>query len=90
MNKTEIRKAINKEFLTYVQTNHSDYSIDETEGDGTVNISNDEQQNAYDGIDYHKGRHELIILEQFASSKTKRDFEIMERYLNDLVQNLSN
>ena len=90
MNKTEIRKAINKEFLTYVQTNHSDYSIDETEGDGTVNISNDEQQNAYDGIDYHKGRHELIILEQFASDKTKRDFEIMERYLNDLVQNLSN
>ena len=90
MTKTEIKKAINKEFLTYVQTNHSDYSIDETEGDGTVNISNDEQQNAYDGIDYHKGRHELIILEQFASSKTKRDFEIMERYLNDLVQNLSN
>ena len=90
MTKTEIKKAINKEFLTYVQTNHSDYSIDETEGDGTVNISNDEQQNAYDGIDYHKGRHELIILEQFASYKTKRDFEIMERYLNDLVQNLSN
>ena len=90
MNKTEIRKAINKEFLTYVQTNHSEYSIDETEGDGTVSISNDEQRNSYDSIDYHKGRHELIILEQFASSKPKRDFEIMERYLNDLVQNLSN
>ena len=90
MTKTEIRKAINKEFLTYVQTNHSDYSIDETEGNGTVNISNDEQKNAYDAIDYHKGRHELIVLEQFASDKTKRDFEIMKRYLNDLVQNLSN
>ena len=90
MTKTEIKKAINKEFLTYIQTNHSEYSIDETEGNGTVSISNDEQQNAYDAIDYHKGRHELIILEQFASSKTKRDFEIMEKYLNDLVQNLSN
>jgi hypothetical protein len=90
MNKTEIRRAINKEFFTYVESNHSDYIIDETEGDGTVSIIDSENSvNLYDSISYHKGRHDLIILEQFASDKTKRDFEVMEKYLNDLVESLS-
>jgi len=90
MNKTEIRRAINREFLNYIQSNHSDYIIDETEGDGTVTIVDlVNSTNSYDAIDYHKGRHDLIILDQFASAKTKRDFEVMEKYLNDLVESLS-
>lgn len=85
MTKKEIKKTINKEFYKYVTESFPDYYIDNGEGGGRVYLIDETSKHpGDDSIMFHQSEHYLMTL-NWASDKVKRDCEVMENYLKQLV-----
>jgi hypothetical protein len=85
MTKKEIHKEINSRFYSYVNGNFPQYQIDNSEGYGRVYLV---ANNSDDSIEYHQSRHDLCQM-NWASAESKKDVEIMEVFLNDLLKQYS-
>lgn len=83
MNKTEIKREINRRFYIYVETNFPQYELDFNEGGGRVSLIPQEGTNN-DFIEYHQSYHEVICLNN-ASKQTHEDVAQMQLYLDNNI-----
>jgi len=86
MNKTEIKKQINRRFYQYVEDNFPEYDIDASEGYGRIYLipNTGEGHEADNSIEYHQSRHELVCFNN-ASKKTHEDVAKMQSYISNNI-----
>ena len=82
MNKTEKRKEIIKQFLTYITEQFPQYEICD-DGDGGRMYFYSESGNSDDSIEYHR-THGLCTL-NWASEQSKQDCLVMEQKLHSIA-----
>ena len=82
MNKTEKRREITKQFLTYITNEFPQYEICD-DGDGGRMYFYPENGNSDDSIEYHR-THGLCTL-NWANEQAKQDCSIMEKKLNEIT-----
>ena len=82
MNKTEKRKEIIKQFLTYITEQFPQYEICD-DGDGGRMYFYSESGNSDDSIEYHR-THGLCTL-NWACEQSKQDCLVMEQKLNEIT-----
>ncbi len=82
MNKTEKRKEIIKQFLTYITEQFPQYEIYD-DGDGGRMYFYSESGNSDDSIEYHR-THGLCTL-NWACEQSKQDCLVMEAKLNEIT-----
>lgn len=84
MNKTEVKRQINKRFYQYINDNFPEYDIDPSEGYGRVYLVPMEGNKGDDSIEYHQSNHEVICLNN-ASKKTHEDVAKMQSYISNNI-----
>jgi len=82
MNKTEIKKAINKAVYQYAES--LGYSVHDDNDGSYVTFVKDGNSNGQDAIDYSRSRHETYVL-NWASSETKADAALIDDYAKEQV-----
>jgi len=78
MNKTEIKKAINKAVYEYVTTKYPDWIIDSSEGYGRIYFCDIHDHDNI--IEYHQSRHDFCIY-NWAKSELKMIVEDLEDFV---------
>lgn len=89
MNKTQIRKAIEHDFLTYVKTNYPNLMIDDGEGNGRIYFMEAGSNNGDNVIEYYRSADCLCTLDG-ASDETKETCDILQHQLNLIVNKYRN
>jgi hypothetical protein len=84
MNKTEIKREINRRFYVYVETNFPQYEL-LFDGDGRVSLVPKEgEKRGINSIDYYQSDYSVICL-NFASKETKENTFAMQTYINNNI-----
>jgi hypothetical protein len=89
MNKTQKRKEITRLFMEYVEETFPDYYISDDEGDGSITIipSTFEGKKCENFITYHRSYFNILI-DNYACKKVKRDSNLMENKLNEILKEI--
>ena len=84
MNKAEMKKAINRRFYVYVETNFPQYEL-LFDGYGRVSLVPKEgEKRGMNSIDYHQSDYSVVCL-NFASKETKENAFAMQTYINNNI-----
>ena len=87
MNKTEKKREIIKQFLTYIENEFSQYTIEDDGDGGRIMFYPDNLDN--DGvIEYH--RNNGLCSYNWAPERTKLDMAEMEKMLNKITEDINN
>lgn len=87
MNKTEIKKAINKAVYQYAES--LGYNVhDDNDGSYVTFVKSGRSSGGKDAIDYSRSQHETYVL-NWASSETKADAELIDNYAQEQVKKYS-
>ncbi len=84
MTKTEIKKAINKSVYQYVES--LGYQISDDNDGSYVTFSKPECEHYNDMIDYSRSNHDICVL-NYASDEIKADAELIEAYIDKIINN---
>lgn len=86
MNKTEIKRLINKRFYIYINESFPEYDMDFNEGGGRVYLNpiGENLNLTNDCIEYHQSYHEVTCLNQ-SSKKIQEDTETMRLFLMNSI-----
>ena len=82
MNKKEKRKLITKMFLTWLTENYPEYDIDDTEGDGTFNLTN--MNYPYEAMSYHRSYHDVCTV-NWAPAEMIEHETIFNNYIQTVI-----
>lgn len=84
MNKTEIKREINRRFYAYVENNFPQYDLD-FEGNGRVSLTPKEgEDRGTNSIEYHQSFYEVVCL-NWASKQTQEDTATMQLYIDNNI-----
>lgn len=92
MNKTEIRKLITKLFLEGIENQFPNWTIDDSESDGTLSLEpidiepGDKQADC--GIFFHRSQHYLITL-NWAPHWVKQVEQQMDQMLQEVIRKVN-
>ena len=78
MNKTELRRALNK--LVFEMVTSLGYEVIDDGDGGRVTFIKPDHKNLYDSIEYHKSRFDICVLND-ASKTVKEDGETIEWFI---------
>jgi len=84
MNKTEIKREINRRFYIYVETNFPQYELDFEGGYGRVYLIPKKGNKADNSIEYHQSHHDVICF-NYATKQTHEDVAQMQLYINNNI-----
>lgn len=87
MTKKEINKLIISRFLTFVETEFPQYTIDDSGEGGRITLQPN-HLSSDDAIDFHRSRYTLDTY-NWASNQTFKDCAVMEMMLQDIVKEVT-